>query len=218
MARRFRRRSSHRGSRRKNRWLGFSWDVDITLEADLGAGVSWVSFWAKWPASQSSSAGGRAIAVNEEVVPSNEPVDETLMRILATNNLRVTNPGSAGLATNPINYSIGLIPFDGGEYPSFYDFATFQSGASFTAPPHPILQMDDPWVWRYSFMSSAEVTFFSPNGSDLAIQSRARRKLPAGVGLLAVIGAISFLSAGTTPTNIFGGGEFRMLVKSGFSV
>jgi len=219
MARRFRRRKS-RGTGRKARrirWVDASWQFRVNLEADLGTGVEWASFWAKWPASM--AALSRSIPPGEEEIATNEPVDETLVRTISYLQSLVTNPGTGGVPNEPVNFCFGLIPFDGGEYPSFFDFAVFQEGVSLVAPPHPIFQADDDWIIRNPIVLASELQVLDTgDGSELNIQSRAMRKLPAGKGILAVIGVVSLLTAASQVVTFDGGGDIRMAVKSGFSI
>lgn len=214
--RRSARRSGGRRSGRRTRWLGIDWGLGVTLNSNPDTGREWVSFWAKFPASMADTA--RDIPADEESVISNEPVDETLVRTFCTLNGNVLVPGTGGAATNPTNFVFGIIPFNGGEFPEFYDFAIFQEVSSLVAPPNPIIQIDDPWVFRTASFASNEVQVFSNGFADLAFQSRAKRRLPAGVGLLCVLGVSDFFSSAENNVAFNIGGEVRMAVRSGFSV
>lgn len=218
MARRSRSMRHRRQGRssRRNRWLGFNWQTNLTLETTPAIGVEWVSFWAKWPA---SLANVNAVNVdpNEEFIQTNEPVDETLVRTIWDWNFLVQNPGTGGAVDAVVNLCIGLIPFDGGEFPSFYEFGNFSS-ASAVAPPNPIFQIDDPWILRTPFQSVIETEIFTTFPTPLFLESKAKRKLPAGMGILCVISAVNFTVDTSHIVSVNAGGDIRMLVKSGFSV
>lgn len=209
-------RSAGRGrSARKTRWAVQNFAISDTLSTNVGVDAEWLSFWVKWPASMSSSSV-RTIPPSEEVLPSNEPVDETWVNLIATWHALCLVPGVAGAPAVPVmNYCMGLIPFDGGEYPSFYDFANFTEGASNVAPPHPILQADDDWIIRWAWAVTAEVTIAEQLGTTEFVRSKAMRKLPAGRGVLAVIAAVNYFDV-VTNAGINIGGDFRYAVRSGF--
>lgn len=213
-----RRFSSRRSSARRTRWVENTFGLAVTLESDPTTGNQWASFWAKWPASLAPLS--HVVAPNEEFVITNEPVDETLVKTLTWVNGLALTPGAAGSVTNPPNLTYGIIAFDGGEYPDFYDFAIFDSNASFVAPPNPTRQGDDPWVITNSLFLVNESLFFENQGNDLHNRtSAAKRKLPAGTGLLFVVGVTNVFSDGeSTPVTLNIGGCIRMAARSGFSV
>lgn len=151
-------------------------------------------------------------------VATNEPVDETLVRLYSHLDATVLIAGTAGVAP-VVNHSIGIIPWQGGEVPAFYDFATFSLSGSLVAAPHPIFQLDDPWVWRSDFSNgSLETLQFSSDQYERNEWVRSMRKLPAGVGLLCVIGVLAPIQTSSTVVTIRAGFAQRYAVKSGFSV
>jgi len=210
---RFRRRRFHsrKRSTRKIRWDGQVVAIDTILDANPND-YSWISFWVKQPASNA-----RLAPINPSVNPSNEPTDETLVRLFSHFDMLVSVPGTAGVAPL-VNIETGIIPWQGGELPEFYDFAIF-SLASLVAPPHPTFNTDDPWVWRNSFgTAGAETLRGATGGYELADWVRSMRKLPAGMGLLCVIGVIALLEDSSVPVTILYNGSQRYAVKSGFTV
>jgi len=215
VARRFRRSHSRRSSSsrsRKTRWLGAVGSITTDLETNLASGFEWVSFWAKWPASLSS--GG---TLTSQQVPSNEPVDETLVRTILDVSIHLDPAGSAGTIT-PVNSVFGLIPFDGGEYPDFYDFATFQDGVSAVAAPHPIINGDDDWIIRDTWPMLLSDSVYTLPGTDLYNQSRSKRKLPAGRGILAVFAPLEVRGSSPQTHGFNIGFDIRMAVRTGFSI
>jgi len=216
---RFRRRRHSRGrsSSRRTRWTGVTWALGVALESFTGD-REWASFWVKWPASMAKIPTGTNPPIFDSV-PTNEPVDETLVRTLCSFNGNVLNPGSAGVATNPANVCFGIIPFSGGEQPDFYDFAIFDESTSVVSPPNPVIQLDDPWVFRFSFLAANEVQEVGNDGNgDKRWDVRSMRKLPAGVGLLGVLAVTNFFADASSPVTFNVGGEIRIAVRSGFSI
>lgn len=219
MARRFRRTrrsGGRRGGSRKTRWGWTNYQLDTALESSLNNGAEWITFWAKWPASMAPI--GRSTIPNEEVLISNEPVDETLVRLIHEFNFLCLNPGSGGQATTTINACLAFINWDGGEYPSFYDFAVFDNQTSFNAPPNPLFQGDDQWIIRNPFSVVNEVTTFTVGPTSEFVESRGRRKLPAGHGILGVLAVANYLEDASTVLTVQGGGDVRYAVRSGFSI
>lgn len=214
--RRFRRKRSggHRGGKaRKIRWLGETWSVNSTLESSEAApnGSEWLSFWLKWPASLTDV--DHSLPTNQ--VPFNEPVDETLVRFYTTMGGILSAPGSSG-AASPFCFTFAAIVFSGGEFPNFFDSAVFDA-SSLVAPPSPFRQIDDPWIFRYTQGSAAEVGALEEPGYELAHWTRTMRKLPAGDGILAVVQVQSLLTPASAPIGVSVAGETRMAVKSGYS-
>jgi hypothetical protein len=191
--------------------------VQTTVDAQPDD-FSWLSFWVKWPASLQNV--GDSVSPFGNVAPFNEPVDETLVRMRTVNDVRFSTPGTAGVAP-VVNSALGIIEFDGGNTPEFYDFATFSSGGSFVSPPHPMFQADDQWIWRWTGCNMGSELWEKSNpGYELADWTKSMRKLPAGAGLLMVIANLAILSAGdgSIPVTVTGGGDTRMWVKTGFSL
>jgi hypothetical protein len=171
----------------------------------------------KWPASLAPIS--HTIEPNEDFVVTNEPVDETIVRMITEFNLLTSSAGVNGSLPQPLNFCWGAIDFDGGEFPDFYDFAVFNSQTSFVAPPSPLTQMDDPWLIRMPFTLVTETVINSnSSGPGIFVESKAKRKLPAGTGILCVMAGINFLTDQSRLLNITGGGDTRMAVRSGFSV
>lgn len=212
--RRRRFRSTRRGGRsRRIRWDGQVVAVSHGLDANP-SDYSWLSFWVKDPASMQRST---AITPPGSVA-TNEPVDETLVRLFSHLDVTYNIPGTAGAAPI-VNIAWGIIPWQGGEVPDFYDGATFSLSGSLVAPPHPIFQIDDPWVWRSDHGNGTlEVFQFSSDQYEKNEWVRSMRKLPAGVGLLCVIGVLAPLQTTSTLVNINAAVTQRYAVKSGFSV
>lgn len=213
---RFRRRfRSHRGGRRtrKIRWAGqFVSEQNLILDANPND-YSYTSFWVKDPASMARSTA----FVAPNVVETNEPVDETLVRLYSHLDATISIPGTGGIAPVTI-ISFGIIPFDGGEVPDFWDFAVF-STTSLVAPPHPMFQVDDPWVLRQDFSNGGLETFqFSSDQYERNEWVRSMRKLPAGMGLLGVLGNVAPSQDVSTPVTYNAAWMQRYAVKSGFSV
>lgn len=207
------RRSSGRRSGRKIRWSGLQYSLATSLESQPDVN-EWVSFWVKWPASLANVS----VLPPANTVISNEPVDETLVRLRSFWGAGLTVPGTTGVAL-PINGVFGIIAFDGGEEPVDYMF-TVWTHASQTPPPDPLEQIDDDWVIRQPFTNGQlEESFVDTgDGYELAEWSRSMRKLPAGTGLLGLIGVQSLFATASTPVTIRWGGEVRYAVKSGFSI
>lgn len=213
---RFRRRfRSHRGrgSRRKIRWAGqFVSEQGLILDANPND-YSYTSFWVKDPASMARSTA----FVAPNVIETNEPVDETLVRLYNHLDTTIRITGTSGIAPVTI-ISFGIIPFDGGEVPGFWDFAVF-STTSLVAPPHPMFQVDDPWVLRIDFSNGGlETAQFSSDQYERNEWVRSMRKLPAGLGLLGVLGCIAPSQDVSTPVTFDAGFIQRYAVKSGFTV
>jgi len=193
---------SSRRPRRNVKWLGAQWAfANLTMNARPGES-QWTSFWVRWPSSAVDQAS---------VSQGSMPLDETLVRTIL--NCQLVWQAVAPGVTNPVFATLGLIAFDGGQFPEFYDLTIFQEGASFVAPPNPNLENDDDWIIRLPFVFCTDGAIQQP-GSNLFIESRAQRKLPPGTGLLAVLAAYSVIDEANTPTFYFGA-DFRCLLKSG---
>lgn len=201
------RRRTGRGSR-KTRWTGAIFQASniafLSGSPATGAPYTWVSSWARWP-----SAG--IDAGSERVVPS----DETLVRSIMRTSVSIVEGN-----TVPFDICMGLIAFDGGHSPEFYDAATFTSNVSFVAPPHPIIDIEDDWILRTPIVSSAAsgvAASFLPPDTDLWDMSRAMRKLPPDTGILVVIGINNFLSVGPPLVTLNWTADIRMAIRSGYT-
>lgn len=203
-----RRHRSSSGKARKTRWGGGIFQGEnvalLTGSPATSAPYSWVSSWMRWP------SGGIDPGPNR-VVPS----DETLVRSLLRTSISV-------IAGNTVCFDVcmGLITFDGGSFPEFYDAATFVSNVSFVAPPHPIIDIDDDWIIRQPFpVSSASgvSVFFNQIDTELWDQSRAMRKLPPSVGVLIVLGINNFISVGPPLATVNWTSDVRLALRSGYT-
>jgi len=201
-------RARNNASRRKLRWHPSQFAGDsVVFQAQPGAS-EWVSFWAKYPASEFDPD---ALAQDE---PSVEPSDETLVRTL--NQATVGWEGAVPGFESPTTVAFGLIAFDGGQYPKNYDLGIFQEGVSLFAPPSPILEADDDWIIRlpFTFVADGQIQNL---GDQLYIQSRAMRKLPPGRGVLAVIHPYTILAAASSPVTLTWMWDMRLLCKTGWT-
>lgn len=196
-------RSTSRRSGRKTRWDYSLFQGLVAFDVVAAAPYTWVSSWMKWPADR--------IRVNDDNFI--EPSDETLVRSLVKVGLtNLTNDTITG-------WCVGLLAFDGGEYPEFYDKATFNTSA-LVAPPHPITQADDDWILRYPIefsVTSGLPAFTNVEPSPLWTESRAMRKLPPGTGILAVVGAINTLSGGAPPQQFAFSIDCRLAIRTGYT-
>lgn len=207
--RRFRGRSAHRGRRssRKTRWVESVWQgLNIAFLAGspaMGSPYTWVSFWAKWPA-------GKADPLSDRL----EPSDETLVRSLLRSSL-TWDPGVADV----YQACLGLIAFDGGEFPDFYENGIFTSNTSFVAPPHPLVEGFDDWIIRQPYFNTnfTGFSFTNPSLEDSKwTESRAMRKLPPDTGILAVLGVTNVLSLAPV-IQLNWAMDCRLAVRSGYT-
>lgn len=202
------RRSNRRGSRsrgsRRTFWTHSLVQVEgLIYETDgANADYDWLSVWLRFPSGY-------------EDLGASSPMgsDETLVRTISA--LTVAWTGAAATFETPMNACFGIIAFDGGKKPEFYDLATFDNQASFVAPPHPIVNASDDWILRIPFQFLSDSTYGSVQ-AETFIQSRAMRKLPPGTGILGVFGALNLLGAATTPTWNFSW-DVRMALRSGYT-
>lgn len=217
--RRFRRHSRGHRSSRRIRWSNLTYELDTVLESSIDHGPEYVSFWIKFPAS-TAVGGGSAIQTTPELQNiGNEPVDETLVRSIISMQAAMVLTGTSGVA--PLcQLGFGVIPYIGGDQPNFYDFAVFQSNISAVSPPSVFADGDDPWIFRDVWSNNgAEVSRFDTTVQDATFcTSRAMRKLPAGMGLLAIVGVVSLLTVDSTPATVTMGGDIRYALKSGYNV
>jgi len=203
------RRSSRRGRSRKSGrrtfWTHGLWQADaIVSSTDLpGDDYNWYSFWFRWPSGFEDINTG-------STTPQGS--DETLVRVVSS--LSSSYEGLASFVP-PLDLVFGLIAFDGGSKPEFYDLATFGSVGSFVAPPHPVVDASDDWIIRIPFNFMTDGAFGSVT-SESFIQSRAQRKLPPGTGILGVVGPSNLVGDPTTPTNSWSW-DVRMAIRSGYT-
>lgn len=216
--RRSRSRGRRSGRSRKVRWNGSTFSTAVDLQNSPAHGLEYITWWIKFPASTLVPANSMPIGGTPSA-PFNEPVDETLVRLrvgwqIYTAGQSVTGNAAQGTAV------FGIIPFNGGEFPDFYDFSIFQLGVSLVAPPNPITNVDDPWVYRVGLSYSTEdpATADTETAPESYVDVRSMRKLPAGVGLMAVLGVANLLNPDTGSTTVRFDGDVRYAVKSGFSL
>lgn len=208
--RKFRGRSSRRRtgrSSRKTRWNQGVWQgLNIVFAAGsqaIGSPYSWVSFWAKWPAGHDDPVSNHL-----------EPSDETLVRSL----MRTSLTWQAG---TPDIYEacFGLIAFDGGDFPDFYEQGSYVSNVSLVAPPNPIVDADDDWIIRQPYFNTSFTgfSFTNPSLEDATwTESRAMRKLPPDTGILAVLAVTNVLSLAPV-ISLNWAADFRLAIRSGYT-
>lgn len=206
--RRFKRhsRSRSRGSR-KTRWVGGVFQgSNIPFAAGspaIGSPYTWVSFWAKWPAGEVDPQSQRV-----------EPSDETLVRTLVRSQIGVLVTDG-----NILDIVVGLIAFDGGDFPNFYEAAPFTSNSALVAPPNPIIDADDDWIIRqpYHSVSATGLPFQPPSLEERVwTESRAMRKLPPNTGVLAVV-AVTNVLALVPIVSLNWNIDMRLAVRSGYT-
>jgi len=165
--------------------------------ASTGQGLDTLeAFWARVPAGAIDTLENP----NGDVVPENC----TLIRSLVTFNGLVGPVAQNGL----VEWAQGILAWDGidenvpTEVPNPSNVGG--GGAAFE------------WVWRNvvffeGLASGASTSFTAPLGCNLAIESRAMRKLPEGTGLL-YVSAFTDLSSGGSPI-IINGVDARFWLK-----
>lgn len=160
--------------------------------------------WVKWPGDSVDPQFG---------LDALEPSDETLERTII--NSQVLAAGLTPGTIDPVMFVIGLIAFDGGGAPGFYEGAIFDpTGASLVFPPQPIDAHAD-WIIRQPFIFNSVQSYQGP-GADIFIQSRAKRKLPPGRGIL-VVAQYFDLTGNAGNTSFAFGMDVRLAVKSGYT-
>lgn len=209
MPRRFGARRHRRTSRssRKTYWEGAVWQGQNILFAAgspfIGGPYTWVSFWIRYPS-------GSVDPSDLRVVPS----DETLARLLIRGQLSV-QPGTG----NILDIVLGVLAFDGGDFPDFYEQGVFTSNVSLVAPPNPIVDPGDDWIIRQPIFSvTATGLQFAPLSveNERWTESRAMRKLPPNTGLLAVLAPVNVLDL--APTQALNWSfDFRYALRSGYT-
>lgn len=213
MKRRHSRRSGSR-SARKLRWVQSQYCDSLGMNTDTTVATadhSWVSGWLKWPGDRlfgTTELGGATATLVE---PSDETLVKTIISVIAS-------VGAGDLVplvlTNPIFVVIGLIAFDGGADPDFFNGGIFDQSV-IMAPPNPATDGDDDWIIRIPipFVSTGQ---FATTTAESYIVSRAMRKLPPGKGVLAVIAPSD--PNGQAGTSVIGWGiDARMAIKSGYT-
>lgn len=177
-----RKSSRHRSSRssRKTYWSGALWQGNsVSWQSNVAGGKSWFSFWSVWPSDRVEPDIGELTAA-----------DVTLVRSIISVKLDFEDDMST-----PVNGVMGLIAFDGGELPGFYELGSFNAG-SLVAPPNPALLPEDDWIIRIPLSTEGHAEDTGGLNVDrLWAESRAMRKLPPGVGVLAVLGFANVLAS-----------------------
>lgn len=206
MPRRSFRGRSRRSSSRRTLWVHSLFQGNgILSDADGQGNYNWFSFWSRFPSGYVDNAVGAS-------VPNGS--DETLVRTIVACTLAWT--GAAASFEPPIDLVFGLIAFDGGNKPDFYDLATFGSGGSFVAPPHPVVNASDDWIIRIPANFVADASYASAV-ADPFVMSRAMRKLPTGMGILGVVAPYSVLDSPSQPT-ISWSIDIRHALRSGYTL
>lgn len=211
--RRFRRSRSRRSrSGRRGYWDG----VVAAGPFELGGvgNESQYLFWAKWPAGQLESTDETGI----QRTGLTTPIDETLIRsrIIADFSVQ-SNIGDGSV----YKIAMGLTTWEN-NIPSIYDNVV-QTGGGFEGGnnqnPDPVVDLDEDWIWRNSSTLIANVanvdTFFTNAGEVDTYQSRAKRKLGPGKGIIFVMSATSDETGRDAVLSIKLGIEVRMYFKSG---
>lgn len=204
MVRRFRRARSGGRSSRKTRWNSALWQGIVSLSGDiLLANYSYVTFWAKWPADR--------IRINDDGFV--EPSDETVVRQLCRLNVSAS-PSVAGVLSSPQDIVFGTIAFDGGGQPNDYELATFTAGTPF-GPPHPIAEGNDDWMMRIpmNFIFAGNQV---PSLEDRFVESKAKRKMPPGTGVLGVL-AMGNVLQNDLAVEIDFSIDWRAAIRSGYT-
>lgn len=195
-----------RSSTRKIGWYPFQFagnSQPVTIEE--GTNSTWVSLWARWPSGENDSSASE---------PGPMPVDETLVRYIG--NISCAWVGAAATFEAPIDVCFGLIAFDGGNYPDYYDLTAHVEGSSTVAPPNPLLEADDDWIIRVPFLFTTDSTYGSVT-ADTFLNSKAMRKLPPGRGILAVIAFGTVLNPTVATPTISWYWDGRLACKSGYT-
>lgn len=207
MARSFRRgRGRRTTTKRKSYWVGavesFNEFQLITATPAGGYGLS-ATFWTVWP--------------SDRVDPlrnDNTAADRTLVRTILNAQFGVNLGTVIPAPIDPAVWCLGLIAFDGGFDPSFYDQASW-NGATPGAPPHPVLNIDDDWIIRLPFCFTSDGQYQGP-AIEPFMMSRAMRKLPPGWGVLGVVGGWCNDPNGATHT-LSMMADFRHHLKMGYT-
>jgi len=194
-------RRSGRSSSRKTYWAGSQW---VGNEVTFADDASSASFWARWPSNFNDP---------HTVANSVTPSDETLVRTIL-NMQMLTNDDIISFVTAPKIMTFGLIAFDGGQSPDFYDAVSFAQGAS-VGPPLPASQPGEDWIIRLPMIFQQANSFQGPVATQF-IESKAMRKLPPGTGLLGVLEYSDVLGV-LGETNWSFGFDIRMAFRSGYT-
>lgn len=201
MSPRRRLRRSGRSSGRKTYWAGSQWAGN---EVDFPDDASSACFWARWP----SNFNDPHTAAN-----SITPSDETLVRTIL-NMQMLTNDDIITFATSPKIITFGLIAFDGGQSPDFYDAVSFGAGAD-VGPPLPASQPGEDWIIRLPMVFQQANSYQGPVATQF-IESKAMRKLPPGKGLLGVLEYTDIFGT-LSSTNWSFAFDIRMAFRSGYT-
>lgn len=193
---------------RKTRWTGAIMQADVILETG-NIQREWVTFWAKWPAGrfdpQTTDLDGNTRL---------EPSDETLVRTITHLSGVFELDQSPGIGVPAKSIAYGLISFDGGDFPEAYEGAVFSSTSLFQ-PPNPATDLQDDWIWRYEVGGLVTRESFG-NVSPFDEESKAKRKLPPGTGILGVVGMADFVND-TYPSRLAWNWVMHLAVRSGYT-
>lgn len=179
-----------RRSSRKTRWTGSIFQGDVIFDTAINDNLTWVSLWSKWPAGHFDPF---TTDVAESDPPRLEPSDETLVNTI-TNLTFVYAPNETpGASTVATNVAFGLIAFDGGQFPEYYEGAAYDFTA-LVAPPNPAIDLQEDWLWRME-IGGLFTRSTGSNGTDRLQQVKSMRKLPPDTGILAVVGLCDLASS-----------------------
>lgn len=216
MSRMRRRGHSRSRSSRKTRWTGGIWQGDFTFNGDVnsnGIGLfHWVSFWFKWPAGHNAP---QIAGIPADATSRVEPSDETLVRTKV--NFDATTAYNGVIApVQTWDIVAGLIAWDGGDFPEFFDLGIFSS-SSFVAPPNPAINPDDDWILRNSYGVANANPRVIGDTTDTYLNSLAKRKLPPDTGILGVIGVANVLQDDTVFLELTWNWDVRFAVRTGYT-
>lgn len=206
MRRRFRSRGHGRPTRKTYWTSGTYLGSNVPFETNnlTGADV-WYSAWAIWP--------GGSFTDPQLTTPSPQPSDTTLVRTLVEGQVALDNGGDAGYIA-PAQFCFGLIAFDGSRNPELYDNNTGGTDDPI-APPCPLFDQNEDWIIRVPTIFTFQPGL-STEKTVLYQQSMAKRKLPPGHGVLAVVQASMFFDRAVTYHFNFGF-DMRFAMKSGYT-
>lgn len=180
------------------------WQGNVTAESAIEA-TPWnmFTFWLKWP--------GDRVRQNDDGFL--EPSDETVVRQLCRLNFSI-DPPTAGQLGTPRLVCFGAIGFDGGATPNDYELTTFNDASAFS-PPHPLRDAQDDWMMRIpaNFLFAGNQV---PSLEDVFVQSKAKRKMPPGTGVLGVIAMGNLFADDQTNTLSFSV-DWRAAVRTGYT-
>jgi len=185
-----RRRFRQAGPRRK-----FTWEAALVGGTDTVVEGSVVAGWARPPANSLDTT----MTTPQRVEP-----DATLTRTICYVGVNTNNGGAQ--VTRPFNLGFGIIAWEG-----------ITDDPLDLAPllPHPILDAGQDWIYRYVFPQVQDNTAYMTNAvaGELALESKAQRKLSGGVGLLFCFGYAEITGAGPGSSVITIAADARFLLK-----